>query len=256
MQILGVRVDNVSLREAEERARQFLNTPGGHKIFTPNPEMLVKAHSDADFSAILNMGHLNLIDGFGLELACLYKYRKWPKRIPGVDFVVALCKIASEMGKSVYLLGSGRDEVARRAGETLAAMFPNLKIVGADAGPEIIESATDWDVDAGKNAEAVARVNRVNPDIIFAAFGMGKQEKWIARNLPALPSVRIAMGVGGSLDYLSGNIRRAPLFLRKIGLEWLYRLFRQPHRLRRIWRAVVLFPWLVLTSKHYYESEN
>ena len=101
-----------------------------------------------------------------------------------------------------------------------------------------------------ENNKILEKINQANPDIIFVAFGMGKQEKWIVENLPKIPSVKIAMGVGGSFDYLSGVIPRAPLFLRQIGLEWLYRLIRQPQRFWRIFNATFRFIYFFIKYKN------
>jgi N-acetylglucosaminyldiphosphoundecaprenol N-acetyl-beta-D-mannosaminyltransferase len=92
-------------------------------------------------------------------------------------------------------------------------------------------------------------INRRQPDILFVAFGQVKQEKWIYRNLPQIPTVKVAMGVGGSFDYISGKVKRAPSLMRKLGLEWLYRMCRQPWRLPRIMTAVVRFSWAIMKSK-------
>jgi N-acetylglucosaminyldiphosphoundecaprenol N-acetyl-beta-D-mannosaminyltransferase len=166
-----------------------------------------------------------------------------------------ICKIAEADNKSVYLLGSGSDEVVKRTEENLKQKFPNLKVVGWGRGPGIKESSVSVQpfnnsigliVDAEENVKILEDINQAKPDILFVAFGMGKQEKWIVENLKKIPGVKIAMGVGGAFDYISGSVKRAPLLLRKIGLEWLYRLVKQPRRVVRIWNATVKFLWLFL----------
>jgi N-acetylglucosaminyldiphosphoundecaprenol N-acetyl-beta-D-mannosaminyltransferase len=236
MSFLGVKVDKYVLAEALERARHFL-IGGQHKIYTPNPEMLVKANKDSYFKTVLNNGDLNLCDGFGL------RFFSGAPRIPGVDFMIELCGLAQREGKSIYLLGSGNDEVIKKCADELVERFPGLRIAGFSKGPVIDETII--------SSEPNQLINDVKPDILFVAFGMGKQEKWIHENLPKLPSVKIAMGVGGSFDFIAGKASRAPLFLRQIGLEWLYRLIRQPKRFRRIWNATVVFTYLVLKEKIY-----
>jgi N-acetylglucosaminyldiphosphoundecaprenol N-acetyl-beta-D-mannosaminyltransferase len=164
--------------------------------------------------------------------------------------MLEICKIAEADNKSVYLLGSGSDEVVKRTEENLKQKFPNLKVVGWGSGPGIKESnvsvqpfnnSTGLIMDAGENVKILEDINQAKPDILFVAFGMGKQEKWIVENLKKIPGVKIAMGVGGAFDYISGSVKRAPLLLRKIGLEWLYRLVKQPRRVVRIWNATVKF---------------
>lgn len=241
MEFLGIKIDKVNLSEALEKARGFLSGNVGRKIFTPNPEMVVKARKDEYFKNVLNAGDLNLCDGFGLRLF------SGAPRVPGIDFMLTLCRLAAEQGSGVYLLGSGSDAVVAKAVENLKKLFPGLKIVGWDKGPEIHENIKTL---KHENNFYTDKINSARPDILFVAFGMGKQEKWIHENLPQLPSVRIAMGVGGAFDYISGAVKRAPLFLRKIGLEWLYRLFKQPKRAGRIFNATVKFIFLALKFKN------
>lgn len=245
MDFLGVRVDNIHLDAALEQVRLFLIS-GQHKIFTPNPEMLVKAHSDKYFRDVLNGGDLNLCDGFGLSM-----FTK-SGRIPGSDFMVEICRLAAERGSSIYLLGSLSNEVAEKAAEALQNKFPKLKIAGFDKGPMMDELKIknfELRIDQINNQTLIEKISRSRPDILFVAFGMGKQEKWIHENLHKLPSVKIAMGVGGAFDYISGAVRRAPCWMRKIGLEWLYRLFSQPKRIGRIFNATVKFTFFALKEK-------
>jgi N-acetylglucosaminyldiphosphoundecaprenol N-acetyl-beta-D-mannosaminyltransferase len=116
---------------------------------------------------------------------------------------------------------------------------PELIVAGAESGGRLPEM----------DQSVMARIRESLPDILFVAFGHGKQEKWIAAALPSLPAVRVAMGVGGAFDFIAGRVKRAPKLMRLAGLEWLWRLIREPWRIRRIWTAVVVFPWLVLRSK-------
>ena len=285
MEILGVKVDEVNKEQAMQKVVGFLSG-GQHTIFTPNPEFVVKAQKDEYFKKVLNSGDLNLCDGMGLELAIrISPLPRWSeegvaealtaidgkpplpllgkegiKRIPGVDFMLDICNLAAEKDKTVYLLGSGSDEVVKKTAENLQTQFPNLKIVGYDKGPELRETChsrksgnpVDDCLDShlhGNDSEDIDKINAAQPDILFVAFGMGKQEKWIYENLSKMPGVKIAMGVGGSFDYISGKIKRAPLFLRRLGLEWMYRLVREPQRFKRIFNATVKFTYLVLKSK-------
>ena len=239
MQFLGIRVDEVSKEQALQKAVEFLNSSGQYKIFTPNPEIIVKAQNDEYFKKVLNSGDLNLCDGVGLQI-----FAKIKRRVPGIDFMFDVCKLAAEQGRGVYLLGSGSDEVVGGAFEELEKKFPNLKISGYNKGPEINENpACKFD------GPIFEQINQSGAQILFVAFGMGKQEKWIYENLNKIPNVKIAMGVGGSFDFISGHIKRAPLFLRKLGLEWMYRLIQQPSRIGRIFNATAKFSYLVLKSK-------
>ncbi|MBU2542104.1 WecB/TagA/CpsF family glycosyltransferase [Patescibacteria group bacterium] len=247
MIILGVRIDNLTKVEALKKISEFLNYNKARKIFTPNPEMLVDAQKDVDFKAILNSGDLNLCDGFGLWLST----GRRAERITGVDFMVELCALAEREGKSIYLLGSDSDEVVKKTSERLQEKFPLLKIAGYNKGLQIIK-LSNYQIDYNKdeNEDAIYDIIVKAPDIIFVAFGHGKQEKWIHENLVDLPSVKVAMGVGGSFDFISGKTKRAPVWMRKIGFEWLYRLLREPKRFFRIWKAVVVFIFLNLSRNY------
>lgn len=260
--ILGVKINNLVLFEAQQKVRAFLSSSGQYKIFTPNPEMLVKAQKDEYFKYSLNQGDLNLCDGRGIQFVSKQKI----ERIPGIDFMLEVCKIAEELDRSVYLLGSGNNEVIKKTVESLQKQFKKLKIVGWDKGPEIHENIktlkhknnvtmkqynneTKLLINESENAKIINEINIKQPAILFVAFGMGKQEKWILENLPKIPSVKIAMVVGGAFDFISGAIKRAPLLMRKLGLEWLYRLIKQPKRLVRIFNATIIFVWFTISSK-------
>ncbi len=262
--ILGIKVDETTREAARKQAAGFLSTEGQFKIFTPNPEILVKAQKDEYFRNVLNYGDLNLCDGFGLWLAMKFSKQKivnskQSERIPGADFMLDICRLAAEQGRGLYLLGSGSEEVVRKTAENLHKQFPKLKIVGWDKGFEIkerqinnqstnrlINQSTQLLINESDQQRIINDINAKIPSILFVAFGMGKQEKWIYENLPKLPSVKIAMGVGGAFDYISGTLPRAPLLMRKIGLEWVYRLVRQPSRFVRIFNATMKFIWILL----------
>ncbi len=244
MDILGVRIDNFSKPEVLNKISSFFSDGQQHKIFTPNPEMLVDAQKDEYFKQVLNSGDLNVCDGFGISLV------SGAKRYPGTDLMQDICQLAAEQGRSVYLLGSGSDEVVKKTAEVLKNRYSGLKIVGFDKGPIIEIRDKRYEIrDINENDEILHDTIMKAPDILFVAFGHNKQEKWIQENLKQLPSVKIAMGVGGAFDYLSGKTQRAPLFLRQIGLEWLYRLVREPSRLKRILKATVYFLYLYGKNK-------
>lgn len=222
MKIADVKIDNFSLDEVLIKIRDFLSDGIQRQIVTPNPEMLVLAQKDKEFKTILNKADLAIADGVGLVFASLLFGKKIKKRIQGVDLME---KILSIPEGRVFLLGS------RGSAEKLLKKYPR-----------VVDFSEDLD-------NAADHINKSQANILFVALGAPRQEKWIDKNLPKLPTVKIAMGVGGAFDFLSGKIKRAPKFIRKMGFEWLWRLVLEPKRLPRILKAVIVFPFLVLIFK-------
>ncbi|MDQ6748766.1 MAG: WecB/TagA/CpsF family glycosyltransferase, partial [Candidatus Dormibacteraeota bacterium] len=159
-----------------------------------------------------------------------------PERVPGVELVQSLTRAAAARGDSVFLLG-GAAGVAQRAAGRLTAEAPGLRVAGTFAG----------EAGEGGDVESLLRIREAAPDILLVAYGAPAQERWARRNL-AVSGATVAIGVGGSFDYLAGRVRRAPAIVRKLGLEWLFRLVRQPWRARRM-RVLPLFLWLVLRQR-------
>lgn len=242
--LLGIRLDTLPPQTVLDRLRVWFQNTHQHTLFTPNPEMLVKAQTDEYFKKVLNSASLLVCDGKGTALFAPEKVY----RFPGVDLMQKICGIAAETGETIFLLGSGSDQVLDRSAAALQLRYPKLRIAGMDKGP-VIEETHNEKLTIKNNDELLRAINEAQPTILFVAFGMGKQEKWIYENLEKMPSVKLAMGVGGSFDYISGVVPRAPLLMRKIGLEWAYRLIRQPERLVRIWNATVVFSLLALREK-------
>lgn len=247
--ILGVSLDSTSqallLRKISQKIRV-----GKRKIFlvTPNPEFLVFAHNHPWFKKVLNKADFAIPDGVGLIWVsdCLGHRPAIKERITGVDLMEKLCQEAAHHGWSVYFFG-GEPGVAQETLVVLKKRYPRLK-GWAESGPRIDLSITTSRLSPQKEiAEWVKRINSQRPDLLFVALGMGKQEKFIWDNWKRL-DVKLAMGIGGAFNYLSGRVPRAPKWLRNIGLEWLYRLIRQPWRLRRQLR-LLKFCFLVLREK-------
>lgn len=246
--MMGVRLDLVDMQGGLLKAQEMLESQRSHMIFTPNPEMLVLAQKDTYFAEVLQESSLNLCDGIGIRLLSGLKVPK----VAGVDFMTNLLGLAQEKGKSVYLLGTGSSTVLKQAQDKLRVTYPQLNICGTHPGLEI-KIGENYDrivnlVNTQENDKIIDDIIDTSPDILIVAFGHGKQEKWIYENLPHLPSVRMALGVGGAIDYLSNNVRRAPKWIQSLGLEWLFRLSIQPRRIKRILTAIITFPLLYIKS--------
>lgn len=235
--LLGIRIDEFDRVKARKKVVDFLSGDTQHTIYTPNPEMLVAAYAQPRLKDAINRGSLNIADGKGITL-----FRRVP-RIQGVDFLLDVCVEAERLGKSVYLLGSGSATVLLKTTSALRVLYPKLDLVGRHEGPTL-DSAGE-----GESELVIEDINHKKPDVLLVAFGHGKQELWIDKNLPLLPSVKIAMGVGGSFDFISGMVKRAPKPIRTAGFEWLWRLIVQPWRIKRIFIAVIVFPILCLKNR-------
>ncbi len=235
--ILGVPVDDIHPVELAEILRRFSRS-SRHQIVTINPEIIMEARAHPAFCDALHHADLALADGFGVLLAGQYLGQPIKYRFTGVQLLHDLARLASDSGRSVYLLG-GLKGVAQSAAAVLKKKYPNLKIAGADTELRW----WGWRID---DRTLRHRINQSKPDYLFIAFGAPKQELWIARNLPRLKTVKIAVGVGGTFDMLARPRLRASKPLRQVGLEWLWRLIRQPWRWSRIITATIRFPLAVL----------
>lgn len=234
----GVDIDALTREEALERFRAFLAGDTPRHVVTINPEFLAAAAEDERFCADLNSADLSLADGIGVFLVSALMRKPLPARITGHDIVHMLCTLSGETGARMYIYG-GFGSRAHRAAHRLKQAYPNIRLAGADTEHRF------W---GWKIPEWIMRrrIQLAAPQILLVALGAGKQERWLRRNLPHLPSVRIGVGVGGAIDVLSGDLRRAPRWLRRLGLEWTYRLAQEPQRADRIVTATLRFPLSVL----------
>lgn len=231
--LLGVKIT----AESEEKVLEYIlerlrSSSKKFFITTPNPEILVYAHSHLDYQDKLNTAEVALPDGIGLLWAALIEAKPLKTRITGVDFLEKLCEKSREKPLSIGFLG-GRGGVAEKASKRLQQKYPWIKV--AWVGEE-------WP----KEKNDVLRYSS-EIDILFVAFGFPKQEEWIYEHLPHIP-VKAAIGIGGAFDYLSGEVRRAPKLVRALGLEWLFRLIRQPWRWKRQ-LTLLKFIYLIILEK-------
>ncbi len=223
--LLGLPVDGITYAEWLDLIADWVAAGGRPRhVCTINPEFMMIARRDPNFANILRRADLCVPDGVGLLWAARCRGAPLPERVTGSDGVPRIAARAAQAGWRLFLLGAAPG-VAERAAAALQAQHPDLQIAGVYAG-----SPAPEDEDA-----IVERVNASRADLLFVAYGAPEQDKWIARNLPRL-DVRMAMGVGGAFDFIAGVVPRAPAWMRQRGLEWLYRLYLQPWRLRRMLR--------------------
>jgi N-acetylglucosaminyldiphosphoundecaprenol N-acetyl-beta-D-mannosaminyltransferase len=265
IKILDVPIKKVRKEQFLSLVEETIEQKQKLQIATVNAEFLVEAQKDQKLFKILQSS-FNITDNVGILWASFFltctrafpKFLRWlpkiililptliltlfadwiykiiPERLAGADIFWDLIKLADKNNFNIFLLGAGPN-VARQTAVILKNKFPELNIVGAEMGddlePEILRN----------------KINQSQTNLLFVAYGAPKQEKWIKENLGQLNNGLVAIGVGGTFDFVAGRIKRAPIWLRKIGLEWLYRLIQEPKkRFKRIINAVFVFPWLTL----------
>jgi N-acetylglucosaminyldiphosphoundecaprenol N-acetyl-beta-D-mannosaminyltransferase len=230
VRVLGIPIHDVTYDEVLDRMAMWIERGGPHQIATVNPEFVMTARRNPAFRAVLERADLCLPDGVGITLAARYLGRPLRERVAGVDLVKRLAARAAREGWRLFLLGAAPG-VAARTAEVLRASNPDLIVCGTYAG-------SPADAEA---AGIVDRVRAAGTDVLLVAYGAPAQDLWIDRHLgPSGASVGI--GVGGAFDYLTGVTRRAPPWVRRIGLEWLHRLIQQPWR----WRRQLALPYFAL----------
>jgi N-acetylglucosaminyldiphosphoundecaprenol N-acetyl-beta-D-mannosaminyltransferase len=246
VRILDVEVDAITLAQAVAMIGEAVDARGGHgatafQVATVNPEFVMRARRDHRFRQVLQRASLRTADGVGLLLAGRILRHPLPERVTGVELTRGVARSAAERGDRVFFLGAAPG-VAEAAAEALTREFPGLPVAGTLAG-DSSEAGDD---------EALAAVRAGKPDIILVAYGAPAQELWLARNLD-VSGAAAGIGVGGTFDYLSGRVRRAPAWMRRAGLEWLYRLLREPSRARRM---AVLPVFLLLVMRQRLKSRG
>jgi N-acetylglucosaminyldiphosphoundecaprenol N-acetyl-beta-D-mannosaminyltransferase len=236
IEILGVRVDDATYTDLLACVDAFVASGQPHQIVTLNPEMLVAAYDDPELCRMLNASDLNAADGVGLILAARWLGCPLRGRVTGSDGIYHLAAHCARQGYRLFLLGAGPG-VAEQVATRLLERDPGLLVAGTYAGSPYPEDEED----------IVERVRAAAPEVLLVAYGVPAEEKWIARNRSRL-GVPVMIGVGGAFDFVAGVTRRAPVWMRRAGLEWLHRLISEPWRWRRQ-LALPTFVGLVLRQR-------
>lgn len=218
--ILGVHVNKYTMQEAVAKASEMIETDGLSMIFTPNSEIILYASNNPEFTDVINSADMVIPDGIGVVYGAKILKNPIKERVAGYDLVCNLFPIMAEKGQSVYLLGA-KPGVAEKAAETLLEKHPGLVIAGTHDGY------------FKDDKEVIADINKCAPDFLMVCLGFPKQENWIYNNREKL-NAKLAIGAGGCLDVFAGTVQRAPEFYCKHGIEWLYRLVKQPSRFVRM----------------------
>jgi N-acetylglucosaminyldiphosphoundecaprenol N-acetyl-beta-D-mannosaminyltransferase len=230
LSVLGVPIHDMTFDAFVEQVAQWIAEGTPRQVCTVNPEYIMLAQQEVLLYAILNRADLCVADGVGVLWAAARLGYPLPERVTGSDGLLKLAERGAREGWRLFLLGAAPG-VAQTTAGILKTRFPGLQIAGVSAGSAEADAEDDlaW------------RIANSRADILFVAFGQGKQDHWIARNLPRL-GVKVAIGVGGSFDFVAGVAHRAPLWMQQGGLEWLHRLIREPWR----WRRMLRLPLFVL----------
>lgn len=227
---LGV---NVSTQTYEQLSQNLLNDINKNKksfIVAINPEKIMKAQEDETLRELLNKATYQIPDGIGVILASIIKGGKIRRRVTGIDMMLKLCEVAAENDKKIFLYGA-KPGIASEAKVKLEEKYPGIQIVGTLNGYEKDETVI------------TETINSSEADIIFVALGSPTQENWIIEHMDEL-APKVYQGVGGSFDVVSGRLKRAPAFFQKLGLEWLYRLIKEPWR----WKRQLILPRFLIKA--------
>ncbi|MDO5707046.1 MAG: WecB/TagA/CpsF family glycosyltransferase [Andreesenia angusta] len=227
--ILGVDIDNLNLRDAKDKVRDFLNDEDLKLIFTPNSEIIMDAKKDPEFKNILNNGDMVIADGIGLVYASKIRKKPLEERVTGYDLSLEILDIAAEESYNVYFLGCA-EGVAEEAKRKVEEKYKNINIVGTHNG---FFKGYHLGIENHPEEEAIIEeINNLDTDILFVGLGAPKQEFWLYHNRDRIKA-KVAIGNGGTMDVIAEKVKRAPDFFQKFGLEWLYRLIKEPKRIKR-----------------------
>jgi N-acetylglucosaminyldiphosphoundecaprenol N-acetyl-beta-D-mannosaminyltransferase len=230
-----VRVDALTYSDLLAYVAAYVAQGTPHQIATVNPEFVMEAQRNRAFAAALERADLCMADGVGLLWAARRQGGALPERVTGSDSVPLIAQRAAQRGWRLFLLGAGSG-VAQRAADILRARYPGLVVAGVYAGTPAAADAP----------QIIARIRNARPDVLFVAYGAPRQDLWIDKHRAAL-GVPAMIGVGGSLDFIAGVQKRAPRWVQRLNLEWLFRLLAQPWRWRRQ-LALPRFVWAVLVG--------
>ena len=217
--VLSVKVCTLSKENIKKELSDRLFDGHGFSVFTPNTQMLLASKKERSLRTLLNSSSINIPDGIGIRIAARLKGNIRLAKTSGIDLAEELLPIAEKLGTRIFLLG-GKDGVARIAKKNLVRRFPALNICGTHHGY----------FDEKSEKKVINLINSSRAELLFVCMGFPRQERWIIENLPSLPCVKVAMGLGGTLDVWAKKTRRAPKIMQNAGLEWLWRVILEPSR--------------------------
>jgi len=222
--IAGINIDDISMEQAVNRVYEFIDSTENHSIYTPNAEIMMEGISNENINRVLNSADMLVADGAGVVLASKILGRAVTQKVSGVDLAKNLLVSTSERPIKFFLFG-GSPGIAEKAHANIICDYPSAQVVGTRNGYFTVDD----------EEEIIDQINKSGAQVLFVCLGAPKQELWIDTNKNKL-EVKACLGVGGTLDILAGNVKLAPDFFRNNGLEWLYRLYKEPWRFKRMLR--------------------
>jgi N-acetylglucosaminyldiphosphoundecaprenol N-acetyl-beta-D-mannosaminyltransferase len=239
IEAFGVRISPVSMTEAMAKIEEFIKDGTPHHVVTSDANAILRAQEDEEYAAIVRRAALITPDGFGVVWGARLMNLPVYERVTGVDMVTGICERAAKNNYSIYILGS-EPGIAATAAEKLSERYPGLRVAGTQHG--------FWKQEGISDDQIIAQIREAGPDVLFVAFGIPAQEKFIAKHFDAL-GVPVSLGVGGSFDVYSEKLKRAPDYIQRSGLEWMYRVWQEPWRWKRMgyvprFMAFALREWL------------
>lgn len=239
VKIFGVHIDELKKREVLEKVEMFLTEDITRTIYTPNTEIVMECRENSKLKDILNRGDIVIPDGIGLIYASKIKKKGLTERVTGCDVSHDILDIANREGYSLFLLG-GVAGVSKEASENIVKKYPNIRLAGEHDG--YFKGTHTGSVGDLEERAVIDEINKSNADILFVGLGAPKQELWIDENKDKL-NCKVIIGNGGTIDILAQRVKRAPEIYQKLGLEWLYRLSKDPKRIKR----QMVIPLFILT---------
>lgn len=239
IELLGIYIDNLTMTETIREIENLVENEKPSIIFTPNVHRIISAQKNNKIKEIYSYADLLIPDGMPLIWASQILKKPFKEKVSGSDLFPLFCEYAAKKGYKIFLLGA-KTGVAEKSKEILTRKNPNLKIVGTYSPPHGFEK------DEKENERIITLIKRSNPDVLFLGLGFPKEENWLWKHKNVIKTP-VAIGVGASFDFVAGHIKRAPKWMQRFGLEWFFRLCREP---RRLWKRYVIgnliFCWLIL----------
>ena len=235
--ILSIKISTLSKQQILKIISLRIKQGKQTVVFTPNPQMLLRAEKSKSEKRLLNSADINIPDGAGIVLASKLRGGNIKTRISGIDIADHILNLAEKQGYKVFLLGA-KCGIAKKASKNLKIQYPKLNICGTHHGY----------FNENDNEKIIKAIKKSKADIIFVCMGYPMQEEWIRKNSPVLPTVKLYIGLGGTLDVWSEKVKRAPALFQALSLEWLYRTLKEPKRARIFW-DIPVFLFKVLKDK-------